>query len=100
MQIKKEKSESRLIVYPEERLDTETSIDFGVQVKDDLDGITELVIDFKKVVYVSSIGLRVILELRKQMNQQGTMKLKNVCKDVFAIFEMTGFTNILDIEEL
>jgi anti-sigma B factor antagonist len=49
-------------------------------------------------VYISSAGLRVLLSAQKKMNKNGSMKVKNVSEDVMAVFEMTGFADILVIE--
>ena len=71
-------------------------MEFGANVNEQLDGIAELILDFENVTYISSIGLRVILELQKRMNEQGKMKVVNVNKTVMDIFKMTGFDKILN----
>lgn len=57
-----------------------------------------MVIDMAKLEYISSAGLRVILGAHKKMSKIGSLKLINVCDEVMEVFEMTGFTDILDIE--
>lgn len=89
---------TRMDVTVRGRIDTNTAPKFGGEVMDDLDGIKELVLDFSAVEYISSIGLRVVLELQKKMNNQGSMKIIDVTPQVMEVFEMTGFTNILTIE--
>ncbi len=92
----------KLIVTAEGRIDSMTAVDFGTKINDFLDDsdedINELVLDLAKVDYISSIGLRVILELQKRMSRQGSLTLINVTPPVLEVFEMTGFTNILTIE--
>ena len=98
MEIIKEKlNDTKLYVKPFGRIDVNTAADFGVSVNDLLDGIRDLVIDFEEVSYISSIGLRVLLELQKRMNTQGTMTLTKVAPEVMEVFEITGFSNILTI---
>ena len=53
----------------------------------------------EKLDYISSAGLRVLLSMQKVMNKQGKMTITNVCSNVMDIFEVTGFSDILDIEE-
>lgn len=86
-----------LMVKPIGRIDVNTATEFGYEINDALDDITELVIDFGEIVYISSIGLRVLLELQKRMNEQGSMKIINVKPAIMEIFTMTGFNNILNI---
>jgi len=92
----------KLIVKAEGRIDTTTAAEYGTGINDALDDsseeIKELVLDLGGVDYISSIGLRVMLELQKRMNNQGALKLINVVPAVMEVFEMTGFTNILTIE--
>ncbi|WP_316608372.1 STAS domain-containing protein [uncultured Ruminococcus sp.] len=80
------------------RLDTATTPEAEKALKDGLDKVTELVLDFKELDYISSSGLRLLLSLQKQMNTQGSMKLINVNDIVGEIFEITGFADILTVE--
>ena len=80
---------------------TENSIVFWrrkTELKADLDGVTELRLDFGRVEYISSAGLRVLLSAQKLMNRQGKMVLTHVSESVMEIFEVTGFSDILTIE--
>ena len=56
----------------------------------------KLVLDFARLVYISSAGLRVILKL-KQKYQDVTVV--EVSLEVYDIFSMTGFTNIMEIKK-
>ena len=82
----------------EGRLDTVTSPDLEKDLKDSLAGVTELVLDFEKLDYISSAGLRVLLSAQKTMAKQGEMKIIHVNETIMEIFEVTGFTDILTIE--
>ena len=66
-------------------------------LKSALDGVTELELDLKDLVYISSAGLRVLLAAQKVMNKQGSMVILNANEDLMEIFEVTGFTDILTI---
>ena len=82
----------------EGRLDTTTAPQLEGEVKGALTGVTELVLDFSQLEYISSAGLRVILYAQKVMNKQGTMVLRHVNEMVMEVFEITGFSTILTIE--
>jgi len=98
MTISKELQDHALTVKVEGRIDTNTSPDLEMELKESLDGVEELIFDFQGVDYISSAGLRVLLSAQKTMNKQGTMKLTNVRSEIMEIFEVTGFTDILTIE--
>ena len=78
----------------EGRLDTITS----PELKSSLDEVTELILDFEKLEYISSAGLRVLLSAQKTMNSQGSMRVIHVNETVMEIFEVSGFVYVLTIE--
>ena len=55
-----------------------------------------VVIDADKLEYVSSAGLRVILKLRKE---EPKLAIINVAADVYEVFDMTGFTDMVTVEK-
>lgn len=58
----------------------------------------KIVLNFESLDYVSSAGLRALLILQKQVNRTGgTLTLTNVSPAVMEVFEMTGFSGILQI---
>ena len=54
----------------------------------------KVILDAEKLDYISSAGLRVILKLKKAKKD---IEVINVSNDVFEIFEMTGFTEMMTI---
>ncbi len=80
------------------RLDTMTSPELETELNKSLDGADELILDFSKLDYISSAGLRVLLSAHKAMNSKGGMTVKNVNEIVQEVFEVTGFADILSIE--
>ena len=98
MNIQKTVNGTTLTVAVEGRLDTTTSPKLEEELKSSVDGINCLVIDFAKLEYISSAGLRVLLAMQKIMNKQGEMRLQNVNETVMEVFEITGFSDILTIE--
>jgi len=96
--INKTIEEKRADFALEGRLDTVTAPDLEKELKEILDDISSLNIDFEKLEYISSAGLRVLLAAQKIMGRQGTMRVVNVNEAIMEIFEVTGFTDILTIE--
>ncbi|MBQ6927758.1 MAG: STAS domain-containing protein [Oscillospiraceae bacterium] len=82
----------------EGRLDTTTAPQLEAELKSELPNVTLLVMDFEKLEYISSAGLRVLLSAQKIMNKQGEMKIIHVSDVINEIFEVTGFSDILNIE--
>ena len=80
------------------RLDTTTAPALDKTINENLNNIKNLILDFKGLAYISSAGLRVLLSTQKKMQQIGTMKVINVSEEVFEVFEITGFADILVIE--
>lgn len=98
MNIKKEQNGSELNIAVEGRLDTITAPELDAELTTALNGIEKLVFDFENLEYISSAGLRVLLSAQKVMTKQGSMVIRNVKPEIMEIFEVTGFVDILDIE--
>lgn len=98
MTINKELNGTTLTAKIEGRVDTTTAPALEQELKSSFDGVTELVLDFADVAYISSAGLRVLLSAQKIMQKQGSMKLIHVSAEIMEIFEVTGFSDILTIE--
>ena len=99
MTIQKTKDGTTLTIALEGRLDTTTSPQLEGELRTAVDGIKELVFDLSNLDYVSSAGLRVLLAAQKVMNRQGSMVIRSVKPEIMEIFDVTGFTDLLDIEE-
>ena len=56
----------------------------------------KLVLDFSSVTYISSAGLRIILKLKQQYNN---FSIVETSLEVYDIFSMTGFVNIMEIKK-
>ena len=98
LNINKNLDGEKLMVALEGRLDTVTAPEFETELKDSLDAVTELIMDMKDLEYISSAGLRVLLACQKKMMKQGKMTVCNPNDVITEIFEVTGFSEILDIK--
>ena len=99
MTINKTNSGTTLTIALEGRLDTSTAPELEAEVKASVDGVTALIFDISGLEYISSAGLRVLLSTPKIMNKQGSMKVRGANETVMEIFDVTGFVDILDIEQ-
>lgn len=96
MKIKMVQNGEKLTLLPDGRIDTNTSADLAAALET-LDGITDLTIDFEKVSYISSAGLRVLLKAHKQMMAEGQMTLIHVSESVMDVFTVTGLSDVFHI---
>ena len=88
-----------LTVVPEGRIDTLTAPDFLKQMEPELVNVKDLIIDFSKVSYISSAGLRVLLAFAQTMeDRDGTIKAVSVSDFIRKVFELTGFLEIMNVD--
>ncbi|MGI6069858.1 MAG: STAS domain-containing protein [Blautia sp.] len=99
MTINKTEENGAVILALEGRLDTTTAPELEAVLLPVLDDCGELNMDFEKLDYLSSAGLRVLLAGQKKANKlRKTLVLQNVNETIMEVFEMTGFADILTIE--
>ncbi|BED92418.1 MAG: anti-sigma factor antagonist [Candidatus Paraimprobicoccus trichonymphae] len=82
------------------RLDTKTSPEFQKIIEKNLKGEEKnFIFNFDEVEYLSSAGLRVILSVKKMLNniEGSSLSIRNVNDNIMEIFDMTGFTEFLNI---
>ena len=83
----------------EGRLDTVTSSDLQEEILAFFQEGQALILDFEKLVYVSSSGLRALLIGQKTANsKRGSMVIRHVAENILDVLKMTGFDSILTIE--
>lgn len=97
MNIIKNTEGKTLNIALEGRLDTTTAPQLEEEFRQSIADNTELNLDFAKLEYISSAGLRVLLAAQKVMNKQGKMIIRNVNDVISEVFEVTGFADILTI---
>ena len=98
MKITKSLNGTNLEIALAGRLDTTTAPELEQELKNSMDAATVLTLDFEKLDYISSAGLRVLLSAHKTMSKKGGMKVTNVNEIVGEVFDVTGFADILNIE--
>jgi len=100
MKITKDLNNGVVTLSLEGKLDTITAPQLEKELSLELEHAGSVVMDFSKLVYVTSAGLRVLLEGHKTAEAKGTsMKLRNVGNDVMEVLEITGLTGVFSFEE-
>ena len=97
MTIVKKTNGTELEIALEGWLDTMTAPELEAELSSSMGAAENLVLDFSRLEYISSAGLRVLLSAHKTMSAKGGMKVTNVNEIVQEVFEVTGFADILTI---
>ena len=94
-----EKENGALIAYLEGRISSANAPELQTELLTHrrADPERELVIDAGALEYISSAGLRVLLQLAKE--QSNSLTVRNVTPEVYEIFDVTGFTSILNVKK-
>ncbi|MCI2069430.1 MAG: STAS domain-containing protein [Bacilli bacterium] len=97
MIVHSDKKGQELIISLSGSVNTQTAGQFEEALKAQIADVTKLTIDMKDVDYVSSAGLRVFLWAVNQMDEKGDLKVINLKPEVKEVFDLTGFSDILNI---
>ncbi len=100
MEISQDRSGDVLAVTPVGRIDAVTSDELEQAVLGLVaQGEARLVLEMRAVEYISSAGLRVLLQLaRKQKKRSGRVVLSSLGPAVRQVFELAGFVSLFEIE--
>jgi anti-anti-sigma factor len=92
-------SEGICVLRPEGRLDGATSPVFESDVSKVVAGdASKLLLDMAGLNYISSAGLRIVLQAAKQMKTKGgRLALCSLKEQIKEVFDISGFSGILDI---
>lgn len=99
LQIELEEIEQRILLRLDGRLDA-SSIQILERKIDKLieERHTQLLLDFTRVDYLSSAGLRILLAATKKLKaKKGTLVLFSLQEEVSEVIKMAGFDRILQI---
>ena len=88
--------ENLIVARPEGRLDALSAPKFHESLQEAVPGSGHrVIIDMTGVPYVSSAGLRVFIQLAKQLKGQGKLALSGMSANVRQVFELAGFEKIM-----
>jgi len=88
----------KLVIEVSGRVDTNTAPQLESDVLSRLDGVKELTLDFGKVEYISSAGLRSLIIFQKKMTAgKGRLTVCHVSDLLMDIFKATGLTEFIEV---
>ena len=100
MEVLINKTEGVLEVNVTGRIDTNTAPELEAAINKEIGDSKVVELNLSGVIYISSAGLRVILIFHKSLTARGgKLVILNPNEDVMDIFDMTGFSSFLNIEE-
>lgn len=81
------------------KLNLETAAEYGTTIRDYIEDndITDVILDFEEVDYISSIGIRVIVELDQRMVPPHSLKIINIGEQVIESLRLTGLDKYLKL---
>lgn len=96
--MKSEFNEGALTFFLQGRIDSNNASEMEKEIMDasPIFNNVEVAIDAEKLEYISSAGLRVLLKLKKRLKKDLT--IRNVSDEIYDIFDVTGFSDIFNIE--
>lgn len=98
MNIEKTENGTEVTLALSGRLDTVTAPQLEEKIQESLSGTEKLNLDFEKLEYLSSAGLRVLLTAHKAMMKSGgELEIRHVNEVIHEVFEVTGFLDVLHI---
>lgn len=99
MEVKSEIINNTIVVQIEGRIDSVNSPELEVKLDEVLkNDINNIIVDCEKLTYISSSGLRSFLVLQKKITaKSGSLTIQNMHPDIYKIFEITGFSRLMNI---
>ena len=98
MKITKNQTGKSLVISVQGRLDTLTAPELEEVFRESLGDAEELTLDFSGLEYISSAGLRALVGAEREMRGKGGMKIVHASELVKEVFEVTGFSTVLNVE--
>lgn len=81
------------------KITSTTAPDLTSVLEGKLESLDKLIFDFSGLEYITSAGIRIILNALQTLEEHDAeMVLRNVNDDIMDVFRMTGFLEVLTIE--
>ena len=99
MNVGKIYNDKELTIKVDNQIDTVTAPDFENEINDEMGKFDSLILDFEKLEYISSAGLRVLIMTQKKLHPQSIpftiINTPDMIKDIISV---SGLDNILNVQ--
>jgi anti-anti-sigma factor len=99
MEVVKTEDEGVITLAISGKLSAATAEEFGVAVDKAITESTKLILDFQKVSYLASAGIRILISTQKKLiGGGGSLTFTNVQENISEVFELTGLDDVFNIQ--
>lgn len=97
MNIEKRLEGNALVVTLEGELNTLTAPELAEALEGELDAVDGLVVDMRNLDYISSAGLRALLNAYRVLEDRNGITVRGACKEIVEVFNSTGFSSFMNL---
>ena len=84
----------KLTAFFEGKVNATNAAGIEKELLEQADGKEEVILDYEKLVYISSAGIRTLVRLKQTV---GKVSIINVAPDIYEVLDNTGITNIIKV---
>ena len=99
MNIEKRLEGNTLAVILEGEMNTLTAPELAKALEGELDGVDGLDVDMHELTYISSAGLRVLLNAYRILEDKNGVTVRGACREIVEVFDSTGFSSFINLVE-
>lgn len=99
MNIEKRLEGNTLAIILEGEMNTLTAPELAKALEGELDGVDGLDVDMHELTYISSAGLRVLLNAYRILEDKNGVTVRGACREIVEVFDSTGFSSFINIVE-
>lgn len=99
MNIEKRLEGNTLVVILEGEMNTLTAPELAKALEGALDDVDGLEVDMHDLTYISSAGLRVLLNAYRVLEDRNGVTVRGACREIVEVFDSTGFSSFMNLVE-
>ncbi|MDO5572495.1 MAG: STAS domain-containing protein [bacterium] len=98
MEVRKAVNQQEVTLTPVGMINTQSAPDFSTELMAAVDEYSKIILDFTELIYISSAGLRVILQgVNAGEDQNKEIEIIHANDEIKEVFELTGFSDFITV---